>query len=60
MRERGRKYYLEYKDIIDVNIYSQREKIFINYEKVKKESIFKESSVDRLSEPFIIEKKIFK
>lgn len=53
-------FYLEYKDIIDVNIYSQREKIFINYDKAKKESIFNVSSVDGLSEPLIIEKKIFK
>lgn len=51
---------LEYKDIIDVNIYSQKEKIFINGDKSKKESIFNVSSVDGLSEPLIIEKKIFK
>lgn len=53
-------FYLEYKDIIDVNIYSQREQIFINCDKAKKESTFNVSSVDGLSEPFITEKKIFK
>ena len=51
---------LEYKDIIDVNIYSQYENIFINCEKVKKEIVYKVSSVDGLSEPLIIEKKVFK
>jgi len=49
----------EYKDIIDVNTYEQHERLSVAYNKKEKSYIYNRDFEDEISEPVIIEKRIF-
>lgn len=49
----------EYKDILDVNIYEQHERAVVSYNKKEKRYIYTRDFEDEISEPHIIEKRLF-
>ena len=49
----------EYKDMIDVNKYEQHERLSVVYNKKEKSYIYNRDFEDEISEPHIIEKRIF-
>lgn len=61
INKNGREYIfrLTYEDVIKVNIYEQTERIFISYNKEEDEIIHCRDFEDELSEPSIIEKRIY-